>query len=429
MRREYREQFESEYSVVVNSFQIALALRIRSIRLELALKIFIDTFAASVLILHFTVRPTPNNAIGLGVFAGVRLFEGQLLDEYFGELIPPRMASERLDDNYMFQILNVASSSARDYGNWTRFVNHSCRDFNVEAVDDVLGGRRTITFRAIRNIKAGEQLLIDYGINYFGDADGEILCRCPAFPEPHLPPRQENRAPQTKQAFPGARTGATVPKPADVSVPEQNQWLTRNKAWLGEEEPNGSSRWTMVHWRVLERLIRRRREWNVWRNKEEFINLPTSRGDPLIKSYISGERSQLTIMQWHLDVVKAFQRDRVCGTKQGTQWETKDLLKRIFAVLIAVRRRKGRAALAERRAGMSPSISEPETPERSGTATGHLPTPPSTVAPQRSTPGDFPNLPSDAPPPAAGVPAPPATIRAARRASARRRRQRRSYSP
>lgn len=363
--------------------------------------------------------------MGLGVFAGVDLVEGQLLDQYFGELIPPRMAAARHDDDYVFQIKNVASSSARDYGNWTRFVNHSCRDFNVEAVDNVLGGRQTITFKAIKSIDRGEQLFIDYGLHYFGDTDGDILCTCPAHPEPHTPPGQPGRETQTKQAFPGPPAQPSIPKPADVSIPEQNAWIDRNKAWLDKREPNGYSRWTMVHWRVLEQLIRRRKA-NGWRSKAEYIHLPSSRGDPLIKKPISTKRSELTIMRWHLDVAKAFQRDKVCGTKQGKQWETNDLLKRIFALRIAVRRRERKARKAELLAERSPLIQDPKTPPPK-TAQEHLPTPPPTKGMQRTTPGDFPSLPSDVLPPAA--PTPPATVRQARRASARRRRQRRSYSP
>lgn len=391
------------------------------------------TFAASVLILHFIVRPTTNNTMGLGVFAGVDLVEGQLLDEYFGELIPPRTAAARTDDDYLFEIPNVASSSARDYGNWTRFVNHACRDFNLEARDDVLGGRQTITFRAIKDIDRGGELFIDYGLAYFGDGDGYILCKCPALPQPHIPPGQEDRNPQTQQAFPGPPAQQpNVPKPADVSVPEQNKWIEQKKAWLDKREPNGYSRWTMVHWRFLEQLIRRRNEGSErdeWKNKAEFTNLPPSQGDPLVKQFVSTERSQMTIQAWHLDVAKAFQRDRVCGTRQGTPWETKDLLKRIFAVNIANRRRKRKSKKAERLANKSPSIQGPATPKISGTTPGYLPTPPSSQRPQRTNPGDFPDLPSDIAPPPTGVPIPSATARQARRASARRRRQRRSYSP
>lgn len=367
--------------------------------------------------------------MGLGVFAGRDLLENELLDEYFGELIPPRMAAARNDDDYSFQIRNVASSSARDYGNWTRFVNHSCRDYNVQAVNAVLGGRKTITFEALRNIEEGEELFIDYGTQYFGDADGDILCKCPAFPEPHIPPDQQTLAPNDQQAFPGAQTQPTVPKPADVSVPEQNAWIARNKAWLGEREPNGYSHWTMLHWRLLEQLMRRRQEWHSWRSKAEYANLPDSRDEPLVASYVTTDRSQMKIKVWHLDVAKAFQRDSVCGKKQGTHWETNDLLKRIFAVIIAGRRRRRKEKKAELRERKSPLIQGPKTPPLSGTGTGNLPSPPPSGGPQRALPGDFPGLPPDVPPTTAGVPTPPATIRQARRAIARRRRPRRSYSP
>lgn len=361
--------------------------------------------------------------MGYGVFAATPIFNGQLLDEYFGELLPPRVAAARHDDDYLFGIRNVASSSARDFANWTRFVNHSCRDFNVEAVNDVLGGRRTITFRACRNIKRGDELLIDYGTDYFGDKEGEeILCRCPAFPNPHIPPNQVNKAPENQQAFAGQQPQPSV-KPPDVSIAQQNAWITESKAWLAGIDPNGHSHWTMLHWRLLEQLIRRRRNHNDWRSKPEYNSIPSSRGDPLIATYITKERSQMKIFEWHLDVAKAFQRDTVCGTRQGVPWETSDLLKRIFAVNVAARRRRRKSGRRRSFATTPTLTQEPATPPGpSGTAPGNIPTPPATGGPENKTTDiDYPELPSD-------IPTPAATVRQARRASARRRRRQQQQS-
>lgn len=356
--------------------------------------------------------------MGLGVFAGAEIFEGELLDEYFGELIPPRMAAARTDDNYSFEVRSVASCSARDYANWTRFVNHSCRDYNVEAVNDVLGGRRTITFRALRRIGRGEELLIDYGVKYFGDAEGEIMCRCSAFPQPHIPPNQTDTALQTQQAFPGPSVTPKAIKPPDITISEQDDWIARNKDWLGKRHPKGYSRWTMVHWRLLEQLIRRRWRNRDWRSKPEFKDISSSRGDPLLAFVVRTENSRMTIFQWHLDVVKAFQQDNVCGTKEGKQWETTDVLKRLFAVNVAARRRRKRSERKEPAATTLPL--DPENIPMTPPATGH---------PEKTSGIRYPDLPSDIPEPPSGLPTPPATVRQAKRAIARRRRrQQRSYS-
>lgn len=368
--------------------------------------------------------------MGLGVFAGADIFEGELLDEYFGELIPPRMQASRTNDNYAFTIRNVASCSARDYGNWTRFVNHSCREYNVEAVDDVLGGRRTITFRALRDIERGHELLIDYGVTYFGDAVGEIMCQCSAFPQAHIPPDQTNKATKTQTAFPGPPAKPNVVKASDVTISQQDDWIARNKAWLGKRHPKGYSRWTMVHWRLLEQLTRGRLNYKNWRSKPEFKDLPSSRGDPLLAFAVQAKKSQMTIFQWHLDVVKAFQRDNVCGTKQDKQWETTDILKRLFAVNTAAKRRRKRSGRKGSAATTPPLVQGPATMGSTKKSPGNLPTTPTTGLPEKTSGIDYPHLPSDFPDHPSGLPTPPPTVRQAKRAIARRRRrQQRSYSP
>lgn len=316
--------------------------------------------------------------MGLGVFAGADIAEGQILDEYHGELIPPRMAADRDDDDYIFGIDGIASSSARDYGNWTRFINHACLAFNVEAIEDVLGGRRTITYRALSEINKGDQLFIDYGKNYFGDAGNHILCTCGTPEEPHLPPGQADSVPETQQAFPSTQAQPAFTWPPDVSIRDQNDWIARHKRWLSYREPNGCSRWTMVHWRFLEQLIRRRRHYKNWRSNSEYANLPSSKGHSLLSLAVRYKSAQMTIHEWHLDVVKAFQQDGVCGKRQGEEWDTKDLLKRIFAVNVAAMRRRNLSGRKRSFARTPPLIQEPETPEAGKTGPGNIPTPPTT---------------------------------------------------
>lgn len=280
-----------------------------------------------------------------------------MLDEYFGELIPTAVANEDNDDNYSYQITGTQiSSTSKNYGNWTRFLNHRCRMFNVEARNDVCGGRRTITFRALRSIAQGEQLYIDYGPGYFGDAQNFILCGCPDFRGLHLPPA--NRGTKRKantQAVPSGRQKkrARTRKRADLTISEQGAWIFQEKEWLGRQAPNGSADWTMVHWRLLEQLIRRRRDSRDWREMREFGKLSSSRGDALINSLVTmtttnidgvtRTNAQMTIKEWHIDVTKAFARDPVCGTRQGVSWGTDELLKRVFALVVAARRRRRRA--------------------------------------------------------------------------------------
>jgi hypothetical protein len=349
--------------------------------------------------LRFTVRETPN--MGFGVFAGRDFADGELLDEYFGELLPQSVAACRIDDAYIFDIGDVASASARDYGNWTRFVNHRCKAYNVEPIDDIVGGRQTITFRARGPIDAGKELLLNYGANYFGIPESYILCSCPDYKGPHScpPPRQGTKRPANQEAFPTTsrqkrqRTEKSTKVPPDVSITEKNTWIAENKNWLGEKVPNGYPSWTMVHWRLLEQIIRRRRNYDDWREKPQFRGLTSSKGDPLIGQPVSSTfgKVQMPIQEWHLDVTKAFGRDEVCGSREGVPWGTEELLRRVFALVVADRRRRKRSGRKRSRSVTPPPIvveeAAPVTPKTFATVPGAGLTPPETMRPRRLTSG------------------------------------------
>ncbi|KAJ4673516.1 hypothetical protein HRR92_005227, partial [Exophiala dermatitidis] len=67
----------------------------------------------------------------------------------------------------------VIDSAVR--GNWTRYINHSCRpNTRFETVN--LGHRRVVLVKAMRGIDYGEELTIDYGDAYFTAFD--YGCKC-----------------------------------------------------------------------------------------------------------------------------------------------------------------------------------------------------------------------------------------------------------
>ncbi|KAL1858115.1 hypothetical protein Daus18300_010116 [Diaporthe australafricana] len=122
-------------------------------------------------------------AMGLGVFATVAIPQNQWLGEYIGE-IRPTNAPIDLNDPYTFVLGNdspVCIITSRDFGNWTRFINHACIP-NVDVVDGMYGHRRAIVFRTTRAIAANEQLSIDYGPNYFSGFN--MLCQCNSYNGP-----------------------------------------------------------------------------------------------------------------------------------------------------------------------------------------------------------------------------------------------------
>ena len=123
---------------------------------------------------------------GKGVFALQDLAEGEKIIEYVGEVITWEEAQDRhphdpKDPNHTFYF-HVDEDRVIDAlygGNSSRWINHSC-DPNCEADEEE--GR--IFIKALRNIKAGEELNYDYGLiidePYTKKLKAEYPCWCGA---------------------------------------------------------------------------------------------------------------------------------------------------------------------------------------------------------------------------------------------------------
>ena len=103
---------------------------------------------------------------GKGVFALQDIAEGETLIEYVGEVISWDEAQDRHphdpnDPNhtFYFHVNEDKVIDALHGGNSSRWINHSC-DPNCEADED----NERIFIKALRNIKAGEELNYDYGL-------------------------------------------------------------------------------------------------------------------------------------------------------------------------------------------------------------------------------------------------------------------------
>jgi uncharacterized protein len=103
---------------------------------------------------------------GKGVFALRNLAEGEDVIEYVGEVISWQEALDRhphdpSQPNHTFYFSLDAGRviDANVGGNAARWINHSC-DPNCEASEDE--GR--VFIRALRRIRAGEELSYDYGL-------------------------------------------------------------------------------------------------------------------------------------------------------------------------------------------------------------------------------------------------------------------------
>lgn len=104
---------------------------------------------------------------------GVSLKKGQWLGEYLGDLRP--FDDFNLESMYCFHIPNKCVLDAEKAGNWTRFINSSCRP-NVQAVPEFVGKRSVLFFRAKKDIGPEEELMLNYGKAYFKKAGFPCAC-------------------------------------------------------------------------------------------------------------------------------------------------------------------------------------------------------------------------------------------------------------
>ena len=110
---------------------------------------------------------------GKGVFAAADLPAGEFLIEYQGRRIRHDVADRRYGDDgetghtFLFTLNDQYVIDANVGGNTARWINHGC-DPNCEAVieEDESGDPRRdrVLIQTLRPIRAGEELVYDYGI-------------------------------------------------------------------------------------------------------------------------------------------------------------------------------------------------------------------------------------------------------------------------
>jgi len=112
-------------------------------------------------------------AFGLGAFATTAISPDDYLGEYVGELFtvdntPNIMAANHRGLNYNFSTNETWIIDAARVGNNTRYANHAKEpDSNCEARIRVVNGEHRIGFFATKRIGVGEEILLDYGPEYW----------------------------------------------------------------------------------------------------------------------------------------------------------------------------------------------------------------------------------------------------------------------
>jgi len=117
----------------------------------------------------------PSRIDGKGCFATVAFKKGRKIAEFVGERISRAETARRLKGKRRIRICGVDSYWAIDSsvgGNATQFVNHSCQPNS--RLSQIRGH---LIFFALRDIKPGEEILLDYEESYHDDSK---RCRCGA---------------------------------------------------------------------------------------------------------------------------------------------------------------------------------------------------------------------------------------------------------
>jgi histone-lysine N-methyltransferase SETD2 len=109
--------------------------------------------------------------MGYGAQAVEDIQKGEFVMEYVGELITEEEKEERLSGNesrhhYTMKLGDEEFIDPALYGNFGRFLNHSC-DPNCETQMWIVKGRNRMGFFAKRFIPKGEDLTFNYQVIFF----------------------------------------------------------------------------------------------------------------------------------------------------------------------------------------------------------------------------------------------------------------------
>ncbi len=113
---------------------------------------------------------------GLGLFATEEIKKGTRVVEYSGRKLTNKRAEwieDNTDNRYVFELNSKWSIDGSTRKNLARYVNHSCRP-NVEAYQYDM----KIWYRSKWTIKAGDEITVSYGQDYFDSFIKPVGCKC-----------------------------------------------------------------------------------------------------------------------------------------------------------------------------------------------------------------------------------------------------------
>ncbi len=120
---------------------------------------------------NFTLLVQRSRA-GLGLYAGEPIPKGACIIEYVGRVIS-KEEEYTSRSKYLFEVTSHMTLDGKPKWNKAGYINHSCKP----NADPKIYKRR-VFIMAIKNIAAGDEILYDYGKEYWDDHIKPYGCRC-----------------------------------------------------------------------------------------------------------------------------------------------------------------------------------------------------------------------------------------------------------
>jgi uncharacterized protein len=112
------------------------------------------------------------SATGLGMFAQQIIPKNTRILKYVGTLVTNE-ESDKSKGRYIIQLNETHALNGKQRTNLARYINHSCKP-NAEAYTS----GKQVWIWSKKDIKAGEEITMDYGKEYFDDFIKPFGCKC-----------------------------------------------------------------------------------------------------------------------------------------------------------------------------------------------------------------------------------------------------------
>jgi len=148
---------------------------------------------------------------GLGLFATRLIKKRTRLAEYKGPLLDVKAAekAEARGNRYLFEVNSRWTIDGKSRKNIARYFNHSCNP----NCDSSIRGKRIFIYNT-RDIKPGEELTYNYGVDYLKNVIGKSNCKCLRCRRRRAKRARELRAARNGQSSRAAPARAAAPRAA-----------------------------------------------------------------------------------------------------------------------------------------------------------------------------------------------------------------------